>query len=155
MKVYKVLAFTALLTTVAFSSCKKIREDNFIKGLWKLNSIYVDTLSANQMNALPYFSNGNDCCEYRLDFQDNDVLFGYYFTYDTFNNSGFALGRWKLNSYNTIDLELGGYIDGRFDIEKPTPKTFRFSSDANHIKAFEGLYPNLDTAATTLNIEKL
>ncbi len=155
MNGYKITGVLAVLAIFTFSSCKKIREDNFIKGLWKLNSIYIDTLSGNQLNALPYFSNGNDCCEYRLDFQDNNVLFGYYFTYDTFNNSGFALGTWKLNAYNTIDLDLGGYIDGEFDIEKPTPKTFRFSSDANHIKAFEGLYPNLDTAATILNIERL
>lgn len=107
------------------------------------------------MDVLPYFSNGNNCCEYRLDFQDNDVLFGYYFTYDTFNNSGFAVGTWKLNSYNTVDIELGGYLDGRFDIEKPSPKTFRFTSDANHIKAFDGIYPALDTAKTEVNIEQL
>ncbi|MFN8298977.1 MAG: hypothetical protein U0T75_07735 [Chitinophagales bacterium] len=155
MKLYKFALLFASVTLLVLPSSKKIREDNFIKGLWRLKSIYVDTITTNQMDVLPYFSNGNNCCEYRLDFQDNDVLFGYYFTYDTFNNSGFAVGTWKLNSYNTVDIELGGYLDGRFDIEKPSPKTFRFTSDANHIKAFDGIYPALDTAKTEVNIEQL
>ena len=62
-----VLLGTVLLFTI--SSCKKAREDVLIKGLWDLQGVYVDTIMQNQMDNLPYWPDGNKCCEYRLDFR--------------------------------------------------------------------------------------
>ncbi|MFN8288329.1 MAG: hypothetical protein U0V74_16350 [Chitinophagales bacterium] len=137
------------------SSCKKIREDVFIKGLWKMNGLYIDTIVTNQMNNLPHFTDGNDCCEYRLDFQDNDLLLAYYFTYDTLESNSFATGTWKLVNYNTIYLKLGEYIDGEFKIYKPSRTTFEFKSNANHVAAFDLINPDLDTTTAIVEIEKI
>ncbi len=150
-----VLSAFIVFIGAGLSSCKKVREDVFIKGLWKMNALYIDTFTTNQMNNLPHFTDGNDCCEYRLDFQDNDVLLAYYFTYDSLNSNSFAAGTWKLVNYNTIYLELGEYIDGEFDIKKPSINKFEFKSDANHVKAFEGTYPQGDTSYAIIEIEKI
>lgn len=143
-----VLLGTVLLFTI--SSCKKAREDVLIKGLWDLQGIYVDTIIQNQMDNLPYWPDGNKCCEYRLDFQDNDVLFGYYLTHDTFNYV--TPGKWYLEDYDHIYIKVDNYIDGVFEIKKPTPDHFKLESDANHVRAFDGT--DLDTTYTRIEIER-
>src|SRR5258706_12459982 len=90
-------ALALSLIFLSVSSCKKVRENKLISGLWKLDDIYVDTISKNQLENLPHFTDGNNCCNYRLDFQDGDVVFGYYLTYDTFNFV--TTGTWPLTDY--------------------------------------------------------
>lgn len=153
MKLLKGLLPISMAALVLFtvSSCKKAREDVLIKGLWDLTDVYVDTIAANQMNNLPYWTSGNNCCEYRLDFQDNDVLFGYYLTHDTF--SYISIGKWYLTDYDHIYMKVDNFADGIFEIKKPVPTQFKLESNANHVKMFDGI-PGLDTTYTKLEIEQ-
>lgn len=154
MKVVKGVLPIALAALVLFtvSSCKKAREDVLVKGLWDLQEIYVDTIAKNQMENMPFWTDGNNCCEYRLDFQDNDVLFGYYLTHDTFNY--ISIGKWYLTDYDHIYMKVDNYVDGIFEITKPVPTQFKLESDANHVKAFDGINPDLDTTYTQIQIER-
>ena len=152
MKVTKGLLAISLAALVLFSisSCKKAREDVLVKGLWNLQTLYIDTIAQNQMETLPHWTEGNDCCLYRLDFQDNDVLFGYYLTHDTF--SYISVGKWYLTDYDHIYMKVDSFADGIFEIKKPVPTLFKLESDANHVKKFEGT--PLDTASTSIEIEQ-
>lgn len=152
---YLVLVVIAGVFAVSVSSCKKVREDVFIKGLWKMNALYIDTITTNQLANLPHFTDGNNCCDYRLAFEDNDVLLAYYFTYDTLNSSYYSAGTWRLVDYNTMYIKIGDYIDGNFEIHKPSTKKFQFTGAHNHIKAYDGIYPDKDTTLTTFEIEKI
>lgn len=152
-KTFVLSAVVALL--ISFStSCKKIQEDFIVKGLWRLQGAYIDTFSTNQMNVfLPLYANGNKCCEYKVDFQNDDVVFGYYSTYDTFNYV--VIGNWELLKYNQIYIKLDKYVDGVFDIDKVGNKRYDMISEENHIKLFDGISPELDTTYTRLEVERL
>lgn len=154
MKIFKGVVIVVLGAVLLFSisSCKKAREDVLVKGLWDLEGVYVDTIVRNQLENLPFWLDGNKCCEYRLDFQDNDVLFGYYLTHDTFQYV--TPGKWYLTDYDHIYMKVDNYVDGIFEISKPTPDRFKLESEENHVKYFDGVNPELDTTYTRLEIER-
>lgn len=144
-------AFLGILLST--SSCRKIQEDTFIKGLWKLNGMYFDTIQQNQMDVhFPGYSSPDKCCVYKLDFQSDNVVFGYYLTNDTF--SYVAIGDWEIVKYNEIQMKIDSFADGTFDIEKTTIKKFQLTSDNNHVKYFDG-DPLKDTIVTRLEIERI
>lgn len=129
-----------------------------IKGLWRLDGFYIDTGTTNIMNStLQYYDQGNNCCQYKMDFQDNNIVFGYYLTYDTFNYV--KIGKWELRKYNELYVQLDEYVDGVFTIKKEATKKYKMTSDENYIKAFTPLKqfnPALkDTVKCTLKISRL
>jgi hypothetical protein len=155
MKIFKTIillfAFGGILLSA--NSCRKIQEDTFIKGLWKLNGMYFDTLSQNQMDVhFPGYSSPDECCVYKMDFQSDNVVFGYYLTNDTFGYV--AIGNWEIVKYNQIQLKIDSFADGIFDIEKTTIKKFKLTSEDNHVKYFDG-DPLMDTTVTRLEIERI
>ena len=137
----------------SFNSCKKITEDQLVNGTWQLNEVYVDTATSNYLNKLPNFAKGNNCCAYKMDFQKDDVVLTYYLTYDTFTYV--IAGNWKVPTYNQITIKLDNFMDGTFDILKPSPGTWDLTSSANHIKAFDGISPQFDTTYTKLVMTKI
>lgn len=141
-----------LALVVTLDSCTKVRESNLIKGLWQIDGIYIDTIQTNQLNNLEHYTDGNNCCNYRIDFQDNGVVFGYYLTYDTF--SFVTYGTWDLPDYDHLDIKLGNYLDGNFKITKTSPTHFKFVSPVNHVPAYDGINPRLDTCATRIEMSK-
>lgn len=146
-------ALIGVVVILSIGSCKKIQEDMIVKGLWTLESVQIDTFPQNQMETfLQHYNTGNDCCRYQVDFQDNDVVFGYYVTHDTFNYV--TIGKWKLNKYNEIYVKLDKYVDGNFTIHKVGNKKYEMESDANHIKAFDGISAELDTTYTKLTVKR-
>lgn len=150
---YKI-ALPLLFIPVIFSSCKKIQENFLLRGLWELQGIYVDTIPDNQMNNfLPSFANGDDCCNYKLGFEQDDVVVGYYVTYDSLNYV--AAGTWRLDEYNKIVFKLENYIDGEFTLTRTGNRIYKMESDNNHIKAFDGINPDLDTTYTRLELKRL
>lgn len=155
MKFFRPFIVIVVFISVAFSfnSCKKITEDQIINGLWKLNGAYISTSLDNYLDHLPLYTNGNNCCIYKLDFERDGVVFAYYITYDSINN--LAAGNWKLNSDTEINMKVGTFIDGTFTITKPTLKHWKLTSDHNHIKAYDGINPQLDTTYTQLDMQKI
>ncbi|MCS6935334.1 MAG: hypothetical protein NZM35_09330 [Chitinophagales bacterium] len=148
MKNFLMVTAAFMLMCLSFS-CRKIQEGMIIKGLWTLEGFYVDTFSKNMMEIfLPYYNTGNGCCRYKIDFQDDDLVTGYYFTHDTLNY--LVAGTWKLIKYNKIYVKLDNYVDGEFTIEKIGNKRYEMISDSNRIKAFEVIMPHLDTAYTRI-----
>lgn len=155
MKFYKfylslIIIVVAMFT---FSSCKKITEDQIINGLWVVNEVNIDTFSTNYLDGLPHFPSGNDCCNYKLDFEKDGVVLAYYLTYDTF--SYVTAGNWEVTKYNQVYINVDRFIDGIFDITKPGIRKWKLESDANHIRAYDGINPLLDTTYTKIQMEKL
>ena len=148
-----VIATIAGFIIFSFNSCKKITEDQLINGLWKLDQVNIDTSSVNYMNTFRNFANGNNCCVYKMDFQKDDVVVAYYLTYDTFTLV--TAGNWSVPEYNKITIKLDNFLDGTFDILKPSPGKWDLTSSANHIKAFDGINAQFDTTYTKLVMEKI
>src|SRR4051812_19746354 len=121
-------SFTAALV-FGFSSCKKITEDQIINGLWRVQTVYVASNPVNYLLQLPQYASGDDCCYYKLDFERDGVVIAYYLTYDSLNS--IEAGTWQLNSGDEMYLKVGTFLDGNFQIEKPTLKHWRLSSVAN------------------------
>jgi hypothetical protein len=150
----RVGAVAALLYVVfSFNSCKKITEDQ-LNGLWKLTQVNIDTSNSKYLNQLPLFANGNNCCFYKVDFEKDDYVIAYYLTYDTF--SRIAYGTWNLPAYNKVYIKLDNFIDGTFDILKPSLTHWELTSPANHISAFDnGVNPQFDTSYTKIEMYKI
>ncbi len=147
-----VLIFGGLLTSV--TSCKKIQQDIFIKGLWRINGLYFAPLTDNQMAThFPGFLYGNSCCTYKMDFQADDIVFGYYIKDDSFKSV--VIGTWKITKYNQLQLQIDSFADGIFDIHKVTVKSYNLTSDHNHIKYYDGVDPAMDTTSTRIEIERI
>lgn len=151
------MAFMLLVATT-IQSCKKIQEDLLINGTWVLDGYYIDSTAnspsdVNLMGVLlPYYNQGGDCCKYVVDFQDNDSVYAYYITYDTFNY--IKKGYWELLEYNKIYVNVDDYVDGVFSIKKESPRHFLLTSEANHIRFFDNLAPNLDTSRVRVKITR-
>ncbi len=153
MKKYFLSAVLFAMIAIGFSSCKKIQEDNLVNGLWRFNQVYIGGSTTNYLTGFPSYTNGNNCCAYKVDFQRDDIVFAYYITYDTF---GYVVGgNWHLDEYNKIQLHFDNYFDGTFDMKKTTQKQFELNSDANHIKFYDGIDPNLDTTTTKIEMERI
>ncbi|MES2620672.1 MAG: hypothetical protein V4615_07460 [Bacteroidota bacterium] len=136
-----------------FNSCKKITEDQIVQGLWKVKGAYVGPSLDNYLNQLPSYTDGNECCTYKLSFERDGVVVAYYITYN--NVQSITAGSWYLNSGNEIYIQVGTFIDGTFDIAKPSLKHWKLSSDFNHIAAYDSINPQLDTTYTQLDLLKI
>lgn len=147
-------ALLGLLLLSSVTSCKKIQEDMLVNGLWKLNSITVNDTSSNILNTtLPLFSDGNNCCEYKLYFEKDGLVFAYYNTYDTSNT--YAQGTWELEEYNKLYINLDKYFDGYFKVERKAIKKYEFTSTSNHFRVFDNVNPDIDTAACVMLMQRL
>lgn len=155
MKFHRIVIFLSLSVFILlnFSSCKKITEDQIVQGLWKVKGAYTGPALDNYLEQLPNYPDGNECCMYKLSFERDGVVIAYYITYNTVTD--IAAGTWYLNSGNEIYIKVGTFIDGTFDIEKPSLKHWKLSSDFNHIQAYDSVNPQLDTTFTELDILKI
>lgn len=153
MKRIKTFLILLCCITVGFSSCKKITEDQVVNGLWVINWVQVGLSTDNYLNQLPHYSDGNDCCFYKLNFERDGVVLSYYIAHNNFVSVD--AGNWSLNSGNEIVMKVGTFIDGTFDIEKTSLKHWRLSSSANHIAAYDSINPQLDTAYTLIDMKKI
>ncbi len=155
MKFFRSIILISLFASVIFSfnSCKKITEDQIVQGLWKVNTVNIGTSTDNYLNQFPGYLNGNDCCVYKLDFERDGVAFAYYIA----NNNILSVdaGSWYLNSGNEMYINVGNFIDGTFDIEKPSLKRWKLTSDFNHVQMYDSINPLLDTTYTKLDMTKI
>lgn len=147
-----ILIAIAFVVFVSASSCRKIQEDIFIKGFWKLNELYFDTISQNQMPVyFPGFTSTGNCCVYKLDFEP-DAVIGYYIVNNKFQRV--VIGNWEVTKYNQILLQIDSFADGIFDVKKTTIKKFELTSEKNHVK-FLNTLPMMDSTYTKLIIERI
>lgn len=155
MKFYKIPLFIsfAVALIAGVSSCKKITEDQLINGLWQVNKVTIDTSTSNYLNTLPYYSNGDDCCEYKLAFEKDNVVIAYYITYDSF--ARYDIGTWEATAYKEVYINVDDFIDGTFKVAQPVSNVKRriLTSEENHIKAFDNTA--LDTALTTIEMQNI
>ncbi len=143
------LSFLIIITT---NSCKKTTESQLLNGFWKLNKVYIDTSTTNYLNKFPDF--GNSTSAYKLSFQESDVVLSYYIRNDSILQ--LTAGTWSVPSYNQVYIKIDSFIDGTFDISRPTLHHWVLTTDYNHIAAYDnGVNPALDTAYTKLDITRL
>jgi hypothetical protein len=153
-KVSSLIVIAACAAMVfSFSACRKIQEDVFIKGVWRVNEMYLDTLTGNQMPVhFDGFITGSSCCIYKLDFQNDDVVFGYYITNNTFQSV--VIGTWEIVKYNQIELHVDSFANGVFNIKKVNVRNYELTSDKNDVKYFDGI-AGKDSVYTKLYIERI
>ena len=141
-----------ILILTAADSCKKTTESQLVNGLWQLNTVNLDTATGNYLTKFPNF--GGSCCAYKLSFQENDILFGYYITNDSIKL--LRVGSWNVVSYTQVYMKVDSFIDGTFDINRPTLSHWDLTSHYNHVAAFDGgVNPQYDTCYTKLDMTRL
>jgi hypothetical protein len=157
------------LTFVVISgSCRKIEEDNLIKGLWQVESIEIDTLTM-QNRSNPFIRNlinvanthdGNylyaflegysvhkSQAYYRLDYQRDGIVFAYYNIGDS--NVYTTLGKWSLPKKDEIVQKVDKLWDGEFNLSKNGLSNYIFTSDNNYIKLLN------DTVSMEVRIKRV
>jgi len=149
MKTMRYVLFISALVgiTFSFNSCKKITEDQLINGLWQVENVSVNGSSDNYLETLPHFTDGNDCCAYKLDFEKDNTVIAYYITYNNFNR--ISAGNWEATAYNEVYIKVDSFMDGTFKITQPSIKKRVLTSDENYIKALT------DTTETVIEMRKI
>lgn len=153
MKMLRITFLSSILALLVFgvSSCKKITQDQLINGLWQVNNVSIDNSSTNYLETLPHYTDGNNCCAYKLDFERDNTVIAYYITYNNFEK--IVAGNWEVTDYNEVYVKVDSFMDGTFKTTNPSPRHWKLSSDANHIKAYDGTAQ--DTAKTVIDMQKI
>jgi hypothetical protein len=164
------IAFSLLIVSVfSILSCRKIREDNLVKGLWQVQSIKIDTATINNRNSplvrafidtatanggdflhslLPNYTANKANAYYRIKFDREDISFSYYNINEA--NVYTVLGRWDLPESEEIYLNSDNFLDGTFEIvQKGNVDNYEFTSDLNYIKTMN------DTVSTVVRIKRV
>ncbi len=155
MKTYRLLSILLIATGILLTvnSCKKITQDQLINGLWKVKSVTVDTSSYNYLNTLNHFADGDDCCAYKLDFEKDNIVIAYYIANNDLEK--IVAGTWEAIDYNTVEVQVDSFMDGSFEINRPSPKHWKLTGEKNHLPLFDGVNPALDTAETVIDMFKI
>ncbi len=167
LKKLSLLLLTASLFTV--TSCRKIREDNLVRGLWQVQSFKIDTNTINNRSnsavrafidtatvndgdflhsLLPDYTANKNNAYYRIKYDREDISFSYYNIDEA--NVYTVLGRWDLPKAETIVLSSDNFLDGTFDIvNKGNADLYEFKSDLNYIKILN------DTVSVVMKIKRV
>ncbi len=134
-------------------SCKKTTQNELANGLWQVNTVNIDTAATNYLNQFPNFA-GCSNCAYKLSFQEQNVVIGYYISNDSIKH--IATGTWTVPSYTQVSIKVDNFIDGTFDIARPGINHWVLTSNKNHVAAFDnGVNPQFDTTYTKIDMQKL
>jgi len=151
----KNLVYLSILAVVVmFGSCRKIQEDQLLKGLWVVEGLYFDTISVNQLKTFfPGHDATNKCCQYKINFDEDDLVIGYYLTNDSFTYV--TTGTWKLVEFNKLQLKLDNFANGEFAIKNKSTKRRWLSSEKNIVPAKTmPPMPSYDTIYTRIELIK-
>ena len=124
----------SLLLALGFllSNCKGIHEDFVMAGEWEVTEVMMNNGNTNFLNSLmPHFSDGNDCCHYRVFYEDGGVMRGEYYTYDTLNYS--VSGTWEIVKPGEMYMDTDEYIDGVFTYKKESKGVYKLHSAVNTV----------------------
>ncbi len=131
---FKVVIFL-FCTIMILCACQKIYNIYVIKGEWEVGSVEINGGSTNMMETfLPYFYYKNNCCSYKIYFDDDGTAKAEYYTFDTLNYEIF--GTWELKDAKHIYMNLDEYVDGNFEIEIVNPNEMIMYAEENQIKAY-------------------
>ncbi len=146
--------FLGLLVVVAMvSSCRKIQEDQLLKGLWVVEGLYFDTITTNQLtNFFPGHDATSKCCQYKINFDEDNLVIGYYLTNDSFTYV--TTGLWELSAYNKLQLKLDNFANGEFEIKNKGIKKRHLISEKNIIPSLSGSLSGFDTTYTRIQLIK-
>lgn len=168
MNLKKMFFAASILTLTSIVACRKIEEDNLIKGLWQVESIAIDTLTmlnrsspfvrnlidkanANDGNFLHSFLEGYTVNQsnayYRIDYQRDGIVFTYYNIGDS--NVYTTIGKWALPKSDEISQRVDKFWDGSFDLSKDGTTKYLFKSGNNYIKFLN------DTVSMTVKIKRV
>jgi len=128
------LLFSICVITMLYA-CDKIYHIYAIKGEWEVESVEINGGSTNMLEAfLPYFKYKNNCCSYKIYFDNDGVAKAEYYTYDTLNYE--IIGEWELKSNKVMYIHLDEYVNGDFEIEIVNSNKMNMYSKENHINAY-------------------
>ncbi len=83
---------------------------------------------------LPYYYSKNNCCSFKISFDDDGTAKAEYHTFDTLNYEMF--GEWELKDDKHIYMHLDEYVDGVFEIEIVNANEMNMYAEENLIKAY-------------------
>lgn len=150
------------------ASCRKIIENNLVKGLWEIESIAIDTTTLNNRNT-PYVralinkanaNNGNylhaflegytenqNKAYYRIKYERDGIVFTYYNIGDS--NVYTTIGKWELIKADEIHQKVDRFWEGVFDLKKDGTTNYIYKSGMNYIKFLN------DTVSITVKTKKV
>ncbi len=167
---FKKLSFFLLIASLfTATSCRKIREDNLVRGLWQVQYFKIDTTTINNRSnpivrafidtakahegdflhsLLPNYTANKSNAYYRIKYDREDISFSYYNINEV--NVYTVLGRWDLPKAETIYLSSDNFLDGNFDIVyKGNTDIYDFKTDLNYIKTLD------DTVSVVMKIKRV
>ena len=129
---YAVPAVLLVVALITWAGCKKIEEKVLLKGVFQLNSFYLEGSEDNFMRvALDGYDEPEGCCTYLIDFQDDGDAFGFYYRNDTLDYV--VRGEWELKAYHELYINLDDYVNGTFDVDRQGKKKFQLTTNENTI----------------------
>jgi len=148
-----VISFLLLVLIFTLGACKKTTESELMNGLWQVNTVNLDTAGSNYLNTFPNFA-GCANCAYKLSFQEQDVVIGYYISNDSIKH--ISTGTWLVPDYTHVTIKVDNFIDGTFSITRPLLSHWILTTSFNHVAAFDGgVNPQFDTCYTKIDMTKL
>lgn len=131
---HRILLLGVILIFLSLS-CRKIQERKILTGEWEFISGYMnhDTTINILDVVLPYHSTDPSNCYYQIMFEDDGIVYGNYYTYDTLNYA--VVGEWELKEFNVFYIKLDQYIDGTFLVENEGDHDYKLisNSDSNMV----------------------
>ncbi|MDZ4844990.1 MAG: hypothetical protein SH857_05505 [Chitinophagales bacterium] len=129
--------FFLIFLTACFSSCEKIQENKIIKGTWEVTKV---ELNHNDFNAMEVFLNdyvsNSTCCQYIVDFKDDNTCTGTYTRNDSIIYS--VTGEWEMRDFNLVYVNLDSYVNAELDVNRHSKKYYTLESETNKVAIFGG-----------------
>lgn len=143
------LILIVILLSLFFSSCEKIQENKIISGTWEVTKVELNNGDVNAMEVFlhDYVSNSS-CCQYIVDFKDDNTCSATYFNNDTIVYT--VSGEWEMRDFNLVYVNLDLYVNAELDVNRHSKKYYTLESETNKVAIFGG-----DETPTKLNIKRI
>ena len=137
-----------LLFTVSLISCKKIQEKKILNGTWEVVKVELDYGDANAMEIfLDGYKSNSECCQYIVDFRDDNTCSGTYYRDDSLIYS--VEGEWALKKFNLVFVNLDKYVNADLDVDRHSKTYYTLDTEENNVSLINQVLP------TKLEIKRL
>lgn len=138
-----------ILLGACFSSCEKIQEKKIINGTWEVTKVELNNGDANAMEIfLQGYVTNSSCCQYIVDFNDDNTCTGTYYQSDTLVYS--INGEWEMRDFNLVYVNLDRYVNTELQVNRHSRNYYTLESDTNRVAIFSG-----NKMPTSLKIKRI
>lgn len=146
---HKKITCSLIIVCCALFSCEKIQEKKIINGTWEVTKVEMNHGDANAMEVfLRNYVSNSSCCQYIVDFKDDNTCSGTYYHNDTVVYS--VNGEWEMRDFNLVYVNLDLYVNTDLIVNRHSKTYYTLESDTNHVAIFGG-----NKTPTALKIKRL